>query len=236
MAQANFSQACTKRQLLFIFNFSCFRHTFWSDKKNKNRCNQTRFLGSIYTANNMLLRNIRLFEKSMLMACGYKTTNDRYGHVCSRSVWLSCHCWLHWQPGTMQTLDYRHGHCFPCHFINPYVTSSGSRKEAGAAIPYFEVPLLRGGRGCCCPHLRLVGYVSNDQHAVNACNATEIVIWPTCYRDLKAMQSTYISAAATPQSRTPHWSNEHGFYWLDCISFVVCSSRLGSVGIRWSGW
>jgi len=64
--------------------------------------------------------------------------------------------------------------------------------------------------------------------------ATELVIWLTCYWDFKAMQST---AAATPQSRTSHWSNEHSFYWL-CSSgrlrVLVSAGQAGRVMLFWS--
>jgi len=50
------------------------------------------------------------------------------------------------------------------------------------------------------------------------------------------LTNRYLCICLSFSVRTRHWSNEHGFYWLDCISFVVCSSCLGSVGIRWSDW
>ena len=45
------------------------------------------------------------------------------------------------------------------------------------------------------------------------------------------MQSTYISVAATPQSRSLQWSTERGFCWPDYIkiSSIACFSRLRSV-------
>ena len=44
----------------------------------------------------------------------------------------------------------------------------------------------------------------------------------------KTMQSTYVSVAAPPQSRTVHWSNEHSICWPDHIPLIVRFTRFGS--------